>query len=718
MDWQTNYKDLKRQRDAMVGKDEIRLIEKRDLVHIAILAAIALVIGVYLIATTVLIAKDGVGYIERAQQLPKDPISIIKRHPPGYPFLILVTHKLVTLFSNGSSVQGWIYSAQGITLLCRLLALIPLYLIGKLLVGSKNSFLAILILVILPHSAKYCAEVLREWPYILLLATGLFFLLWGAKSGRWWVFGLVGLSAGLGYLIRHESAQLVVYGFLWVAISMFRPKLWGMSRCRILTALALLLIGFAIPAVPYMKCTGRIVPPKVNRIMKSFSFNALPDETDEPKINTVSLNYNTAEIIPRNVLKALGAIFKTIGESLMWFFMLPWVIGLYYRFRGNAEYAELFCITVFMLLNVTMMVLRYSIISEHASQRWSLPLITFTVFYIPAGLTIIARHLENIFQRNLKKTGTSNKKCLPWFLILLLIGIGICLPKLLRPIGIKKKGYRKVAKWLNQNTHSDDIIAGGDIRINFYAGRVGKEMQIARSTISGGKIRTDDWVNIVGTFDRGYQRLYINGTLTCEKKTLFSDLCSGEGDLTIGKSHGGSRSYFKGILDEVAIYSRALRPDEIRELYDSRMFATEDSGMIGGWTLDRDAVGINGKPNTAMNFNGIGDSIDLSDYSSRLNNGPFSISVWTKPELLDRMNWIVGNGAQFHIGIRNSKVYFWIRERPPGHEIPADAAYVITSTNERTNELNATFNKPVQKKNSVWINKREKKKRIVIYKVL
>ncbi len=49
-------------------KSNERLIEKRDLIHIAILAAIALVIGVYLIATTVLIAKDGVSYIELAQQ--------------------------------------------------------------------------------------------------------------------------------------------------------------------------------------------------------------------------------------------------------------------------------------------------------------------------------------------------------------------------------------------------------------------------------------------------------------------------------------------------------------------------------------------------------------------------------------------------------------------------------------------------------------------------
>jgi len=454
-------------------KSNERLIGKRDLVHVAILAAIALVIGVYLIATTVLITKDGVFYIERAQHFTSDPVSIIKRHPPGYPFLILMAHRFAMLFNKSSSVFTWIYSAQAVTLFCRLLALIPLYYIGKLLVGSKNSFWAILILIFLPFPTRIVCDVVREWPYILFLATGFFFLLWGTKSGKWWALGFVGLSAGLGYLIRHESAQLVVYGLLWLALSVVRPKLWGVSRWKNLIGLALLLVGFAIPAVPYMKCTGRIIPPKVNHIMKSFSFNALPDKTDEPKANTVSSNYNTAEIVPQDVLKALGEVSKTIGENLMWFFMPALVIGLYYRFRDNAKREELFLVTAFVTMNVAMMVLRYCYIQLHASQRWSLPLITITVFYIPVGFGVVANRLENKFPMNKQKSNVSKRKGFSWFLVLLLVGICICIPKLFRPIRIEKQGYRDVAKWLRENTAKDDFIAVSDRRVVFYAGRKG-----------------------------------------------------------------------------------------------------------------------------------------------------------------------------------------------------------------------------------------------------
>jgi hypothetical protein len=457
----------------MVDKNENRLIGKRDLVYIVILAAIALAIGVYLTTTTVLIAKDGVFYIERAQKLSIDPVAVIKAHPPGYPFLIFVAHKFVSLFSNSSSVQGWIYSAQGATLLCRLLALIPLYLIGKLLVGGKNSFWALLILIFLPYPARIVCDVVREWPYLLFLATGFFFLLWGTKSGKWWTFGLVGLSSGLGYLVRPESAQLVVYGFLWVALSMFRPKLWGVPRQKNLITLALLLIGFAITAVPYMKCTGKIIPPKVNRIMKSFSFNALPDKTGEPKVNTVSSNYNTAEIVPYNVSKALGEIFKTTGENLMWFFVPTLLIGFWYHFQRDAKYEERFLITAFVLVSVTMMILRYCYFLQHISKRWTLPLITFTIFYIPAGLSIVGNWLDNRFPMNKHKNDNSKRKSFSWFLALFLVGIAVCLPKLFRPIRIEKQGYLDAAMWLKENAEPEDIIAVPDRRLYFYAMRKG-----------------------------------------------------------------------------------------------------------------------------------------------------------------------------------------------------------------------------------------------------
>lgn len=450
-------------------------VERQDFIHIAILVTIALAIGVYLIATTVLIAKDGVFYIERAQNFLIDPINIIQQHPPGYPFLILMAHKFTGLFSNSSSAQSWIYSAQSITLLCRLLALMPLYFIGRILVGSRKSFWAVLILVILPHSAKLGCEVVREWPYILFLSAGFLCLLAGANQPKWRVLGLAGLSAGMGYLIREESAQVVIYGLTWFALCMFMPRLCGLPRWKIIIAAASLLIGFAIPTILYMKFTGQIIPPKVKYIVSSSPFNTLPDKTDIQEVNAVRANYNVAEIVSPNVLNALSEVFRTTGENLMWFFMPVLAIGLYCRFRGNAKREERFLITAFVLINVTMMVLRYCYVQLHTSTRWSLPLITFTIFYVPVGLQVIGNWLESKLPMNKQKTDFSQDKEGTWFLVLLLIGISICIPKLFRPLRTEDQSYREAAKWLKENTVPTAIVAVPDKRIAFYAERKGLE---------------------------------------------------------------------------------------------------------------------------------------------------------------------------------------------------------------------------------------------------
>jgi hypothetical protein len=256
---------------------------------------------------------------------------------------------------------------------------------------------------------------------------------------------------------------------------MFRPKLCGLSKWRIIIALASLLIGFAIPTIPYVKYTKHIIHPKVKYLVSPTYSNTLPDKTDAQKVNAARANYNVAAIVSPNVLKALSEVFRTIGENLMWFFTPALATGLYCRFRGNAKREEQFLITTFVLINVTMMVLRYCYVQLHISERWSMPLITFTIFYIPVGLQVIGSWLENKFPINKRKTDLPQEKKETWFLVLLLIGISICIPKLVSPLRTEEQSYREAAKWLKENTAPTAIIAVPDKRIAFYAERKGLE---------------------------------------------------------------------------------------------------------------------------------------------------------------------------------------------------------------------------------------------------
>jgi len=269
--------------------------------------------------------------------------------------------------------------------------------------------------------------------------------------------------------VDSNKSQLIVYGFLWIAISVFKSKLWNVSRWKNIFALALLLVGFSVPATPYMKCTGKIFPPQLDHIKKTISFNNLMEKTDANVIKTISSNYNTASISPRNIFKPLSEIINTIGENLMWFFLPFLIIGLCYHFQDSNKHKGLLLLAAFIFVNITMMILRYYYIQSTVSKRWSLPLVVFTIFYIPDGLRIIESWLNSKRYYPKQKTSVSNKKQLSYFVILFLIGIGICIPKLLRPVRIEKKGYRQASHWLRENIVPADIIATSDKRITFYA---------------------------------------------------------------------------------------------------------------------------------------------------------------------------------------------------------------------------------------------------------
>ncbi|HUT28437.1 MAG TPA: glycosyltransferase family 39 protein [Sedimentisphaerales bacterium] len=454
-----------------VGEDSKRLVEKQDLLNLSILLSLALGIGVYLIATTVLIAKDGVFYIERAQEFASNPLRIIKGHPFGYPFLIFLAHKLVAFFGNSSSVSAWIYSAQSVSLIFRVLSFIPLYFIGKTLVGSKKTFWALLVLVFLPHPAKYGSDTLRDWPHLLFLAAGFFLLLWGAKNAKWWSFGLAGLAAGLGYMIRPECAQLVVYGILWLLICLVRPRP-TMSRPALTSALCVLLIGFAVPVVPYMKATGRVLPRKLKALISSDY--QTPSRT-KPQQKWQDAGHSCQEAgMAANTAQGMWRLIQQISEDLMHFFMPALLIGIYSCFRRKSGLLteETFFIAAFVILNVIMLVLLYSSYG-YISRRHCLPLVAFIIFYVPVGLQILAVWLSHTLSRRSGKSSPPETADSPLFYVLLVTGLLICLPKLVRPIGFDKKGYRDAADWLRKYSTEADIVIVPDTRVSFYAQRKG-----------------------------------------------------------------------------------------------------------------------------------------------------------------------------------------------------------------------------------------------------
>jgi len=173
--------------------------------------------------------------------------------------------------------------------------------------------------------------------------------------------------------------------------------------------------------------------------------------------------------MPGKIAKAIDELTGAMSENLMYFFVPALLIGIYFRFRKQSPATEIerFFVPAFVALNVIMLIaLYYS--WEYISRRHSLPLVVFTIFYVPIGLEVSAGWLADRFS---KSRPASEQDRRTWFFILLITGTAICMPKLLRLSISDKQGYRTAAAWLRENTAQEDLIASLDSRITFYAER-------------------------------------------------------------------------------------------------------------------------------------------------------------------------------------------------------------------------------------------------------
>ncbi len=84
---------------------------------------------------------------------------------------------------------------------------------------------------------------------------------------------------------------------------------------------------------------------------------------------------------------------------------------------------------------------------------------------------------------------------------------------------------------------------------------------------TGGSPSPDQWYCVVGTFDNGVQKIYLNGSLIQTQNAGFTTLnqCN-NASIQIGQWWSGDLLPFQGKIDDVRIYNRALNLDEVSAL--------------------------------------------------------------------------------------------------------------------------------------------------------
>lgn len=102
--------------------------------------------------------------------------------------------------------------------------------------------------------------------------------------------------------------------------------------------------------------------------------------------------------------------------------------------------------------------------------------------------------------------------------------------------------------------------------------------------LSAPGVPCDTWVHLAGTFDGGTARLYANGVLVEERRSVSVDPSA---YMTAGAEvlRAYTRGYFSGELDEVRVWSYARSAQEIRDAMHHPL-AGDEPGLVAYWPLD------------------------------------------------------------------------------------------------------------------------------------
>ena len=81
-----------------------------------------------------------------------------------------------------------------------------------------------------------------------------------------------------------------------------------------------------------------------------------------------------------------------------------------------------------------------------------------------------------------------------------------------------------------------------------------------------GSLSSNVWIHVAGTYDGSIMKWYINGVEVGTENVSIT-IGTNNQDIWLGKALGANTA-FKGLIDEVAIYNRALSAKEIRNHYE------------------------------------------------------------------------------------------------------------------------------------------------------
>ncbi len=194
------------------------------------------------------------------------------------------------------------------------------------------------------------------------------------------------------------------------------------------------------------------------------------------------------------------------------------------------------------------------------------------------------------------------------------------------------------------------IILGNEMGNNIWAGLVIKNKKLAFHNYEINNIdfysdndkfnlSSNSWYNAILVKKGDNFKIYQDGELIKEFNYSLNNSYPGN-NFYIGGSKLNGERFFSGMIDEVAIYDKALTIEEIKTVYENF------KGTFIDYKGSKFGLGVE--------FDGKDDFINISYNQSKINfNNPFSISFWFKPYINKSFNLLTYK-TELEIGYNSS----------------------------------------------------------------
>jgi hypothetical protein len=102
----------------------------------------------------------------------------------------------------------------------------------------------------------------------------------------------------------------------------------------------------------------------------------------------------------------------------------------------------------------------------------------------------------------------------------------------------------------------------------YIEGNTSQGFAVSGSSTLTFSLAVEKWVHLVGVYDSNTQihKMYVNGETKTKTKSSNKHLTITTG-FNVGRDYEGSSQYFRGQIDGIRLYKRALSADEVKQLY-------------------------------------------------------------------------------------------------------------------------------------------------------